>query len=86
MVKLFDREIEKKDIIEYLNSYSDFSFEIKVLNKVISLGFKCEHSGTYKDPVTGVTREFDIRATKKIHDYDKKTLYLCLAIECKNVR
>lgn len=33
---------KKKDIEEYLNNYSDFSFEIKVLKKLTSMGFHCE--------------------------------------------
>jgi hypothetical protein len=36
MAKLSDGNIQKKDIEEYLNNYSDFSFEIKVLKKLTS--------------------------------------------------
>jgi hypothetical protein len=49
------RTIDKSDIKKYLNNYSDFSFEIKVLEKLGSLGFNCQHSGLYEDPVTKKT-------------------------------
>jgi hypothetical protein len=41
----------------------------------------CEHGGLYEDPVTGKSREFDIRAIKTILNYRIR-----LAIECKNIR
>ena len=62
MRKLSPNSITQSDIAEYLNGYSDFSFEIKVLKKFTNLGYECEHGGTYEDPVTGKSREFDIRA------------------------
>lgn len=86
MVKLLDQRIEKDDIEEYLNSYSDFSFEVKVLKNFISLGFDCEHSGTYEDPITKKTREFDIRAWKIFNINENTTFRLGIAVECKNIR
>jgi hypothetical protein len=86
MVKLSNMKIEKTDIEAYLNNYSDFSFEIKVLQKLNSLGFSCEHSGTYEDPITRKTREFDIRAKKLCEKKDKESSNFCLAVECKNLR
>ena len=80
MAKLKQENITKKDIDEYLNKYSDFSFEIKVLNKFSKLKFKCTHSGSYVDPATSKFREFDIRATKRFQNSNVK-----LAIECKNL-
>lgn len=85
MAKLKDEKINVQDVNEYLEKYSDFSFEIKVLKKLVSLGFQCEHSGTYEDPTTKKTREFDIRAWK-IDQLGKKTTFrFCLAVECKNL-
>ena len=46
MAKLLDRKIEKDNIEEYLNNFSDFSFEVKVLKILTSIGFDCEHLGT----------------------------------------
>jgi hypothetical protein len=78
--------ISKEDIQEYLGSYSDFTFEINILNLLTNMGFKSQHSGTYTDPVTQRMREFDIRAV-----YSKKLLSglyfnLFLAVECKNLK
>lgn len=81
MANLHDDPITESDIEEYLNSYSDFSFEIQVLNKFLQLGFTCEHGGVYNDPVTDKSREFDIRAL-----YTKGAMRLRLSVECKNLR
>lgn len=80
MAILRNNPIAESDLEEYLNSYSDFSFELEVLNKLIGLGFVCEHSGTYDDPITNKSREFDIRAL-----YTKGAMRLCLSVECKNL-
>ena len=81
MAKLKKEPITKDDMLEYLNDYSDFSFEIKTLKLLLEDGLGCQHGGTYEDPVTKKNREFDIRAIK-IHN----NLTLRLAIECKNLR
>jgi hypothetical protein len=86
MANLKDTPITKADIEEYVNGYSDFAFEIFVLKELNSLGFSCEHAGTYEDPVTNKTREFDIRAKKVISDdLDCKT-QIFLSVECKNLK
>ncbi|MFW6029744.1 MAG: hypothetical protein ACOCRO_05765 [Halanaerobiales bacterium] len=81
MAKLKKEPIVKDDLVEYLEEYSDFSFELKVLNSLIDMEFSCEHGGTYTDPITKKTREFDIRATRV---FNKR--FLRLAVECKNLR
>lgn len=86
MAKLKDDPVTKNDINEYIKEYSDFSFEVKVLKKLISLGFNCDHAGTYEDPITKKTREFDIRAKKCLIDEPKFKLNICLSVECKNLR
>jgi len=80
MAKIKQENITAKDIIEYLEEYSDFSFEIKVLNKFSNLGFKCIHSGNYIDPLTNKYREYDLRGSKKFQN-----MRINLAIECKNL-
>jgi len=86
-MKLLPDEIKQADIDEYLESYSDFSFEIRVLQKLNLLKFHCQHAGTYNDPVTEKAREFDIRAIKHINSDKKGTiLRLCMAVECKNIK
>jgi len=81
MAKLQSDPITQPDLVEYLEQHSDFSFEIKTLNALIDLGFTCEHSGTYGDPVTRKPREYDIRATRIMG-----RRYLRIAVECKNLR
>ena len=81
MAKLVSGAITKAEINEYLNNYSDFSFELRVLKKLSDLGFDCRHSGVYEDPVTKKSREYDIRAEKKLGFRTIRT-----AVECKNIR
>ncbi len=81
MAKLSKEPIGEKQLTEFLDEYSDFSFELRVLNKLHELSFACEHGGSYHDSVTEKPREFDIRATK---DLDERILRL--AVECKNLR
>lgn len=86
MAKLRDKPINKEDILEYLKESSDFAFEISVLRKLVSLGFSCEHAGTYEDPITKKTREFDIRARKLLIDEPDFKVNVSLSVECKNLR
>lgn len=82
-MKLKEEKITKDDLIEYTDNYSDFSFEMKVLN-CLPDSFKINHGGTYEDPVSGKYREFDIRA-----EYSKKkgfTKSIYMAIEVKNTK
>ena len=81
MPKLQNEAIRKEDLLEYIESYSDFSFELSVLKMLRDNDINCEHGGLYEDPVTGKSREFDIRATKTISQYRIR-----LAIECKNIK
>lgn len=86
MAKLKNIGISAADIREYLNTYSDFSFEVKTKKELVSLGFHCQHGGTYEDPITGKSREFDIRAIKNYEDSKSFIYRLCLSVECKNIR
>ncbi|MFH1235843.1 MAG: hypothetical protein V1685_02805 [Parcubacteria group bacterium] len=81
MAKLKTDKILSNDLLEYLNTYSDFSFELAVLKMLRDHGIECEHGGYYEDPVTNKAREFDIRAKRTI-----KQSRIRMAIECKNVR
>ena len=85
-MKLQEKPISKADILEYLRTDSDFSFEISVLQKLNSQGFSCEHAGTYEDPITRRTREFDIRARKTILDASHLKVNILFSVECKNLR
>lgn len=79
--KLKDNAITAMDLEEFVGSNSDFAFEMQVLAQLRALGFKCAHSGTYRDPVTDKIRQYDIRAVK-----DEGNSTLALAVECKNLR
>jgi len=79
--KLSDRDIAVSDLEEYLNANSDFDFELKILRRMRSIGFECDHGGHYEDPVTRKSREFDIRAKMQ-----RGTRAIRIALECKNLR
>lgn len=81
MSRLLSDEIIQADIEEYLYDYADFSFELRVLKELNDLGLNCKHSGTYDDPLTGKSREFDIRA---VLNTDSKRFHL--SVECKNIK
>lgn len=81
MAKLKSDSIQQSDLKEYLDSSSDFGFELSVLKLLRGKEFECEHGGLYEDPVTGKSRQFDIRAIKTILGYRVR-----LAVECKNIR
>ena len=81
MAKLKEDAIKQSDMVEFLNTASDFSFELRVQQLLMDSGFKCSHGGNYEDPVTKKTRQFDIRAWDV-----SKTNSIGLAVECKNLR
>ena len=80
MVQLEIDPIGERDLTDYLDTKSDFAFELKILKLLTGHGFICEHCGTYDDPVEHKPREFDLRAIKYVG-------HLCvrLAVECKNI-
>lgn len=74
------------DIGRFVSSHADFSFELEALGRFTSLGLDPEHAGTYSDPVTGKTREFDIRASSMVWETKDARFWIQLAVECKNIR
>jgi hypothetical protein len=82
MAKLNDSPITVPDLIEHLNTSSDFAFELRCLELIGSMGFECRHAGSYTDRVTKKTRQFDLRVQRNIGD---RWRVRC-AIECKNLR
>jgi hypothetical protein len=81
MGKLHPDSITQSDIEDYLNNYADFSFELRVLKEFLDLGLQCSHSGTYDDPITGKSREFDVRALLQ-----QELIRIHLSVECKNIK
>ncbi|MBZ2186455.1 MAG: hypothetical protein K7J46_17245, partial [Bryobacter sp.] len=55
-------QISSEEIDTHLEATSDFAFELKCLKLMRTLGWRSQHGGTYRDPVTDKSREFDIRA------------------------
>lgn len=82
MAKLRRTPLEAADISAILGAECDFPFEMSVLAHLESLGFACQHSGTYVDPASQKLRQFDIRA--KIIPRPFHHVYL--AVECKNIQ
>lgn len=78
--QLLNAPIDSKDLIEFLDTSSDFAFELRCAEKLVRLGFRTEHGGSYTDRVTGKPRQFDIRAQK-----ENPPLCVCCAVECKNL-
>ena len=69
------------DIDAYLQtSTADFEFELECHRLAKSAGYYCCHGGSYVDPVTGISRQFDIRAF-----WDRGQIYVACAIECKRI-
>jgi hypothetical protein len=50
--KLKNTAITANDLTDFVANNSDFDFEMRVLEKLRSLNFACEYSGTCQDPVT----------------------------------
>ena len=73
-------EITEADLVEFLETSSDFAFELRCLKTLTGLGFRSQHGGSYIDPVTKKPRQFDIRAEQE--DGRKCVRF---AVECKNL-
>src|SRR5688500_17693805 len=90
--KLRQDPVTKADFQEFLQSESDFAFELSAIPLLQRYGWKVEHGGTYSDPVTGVNRQFDLRASyiQKPHNLTEQRPWFSisthLAIECKNLK
>jgi hypothetical protein len=81
MAKLDSEPVDKPLIQQYLAENDDFAFEIRCLRELRKRPLTIEHAGTYSDPVTNKSRQFDIRV-RVDHDYRQ----IALAVECKNLK
>jgi hypothetical protein len=75
-----NRKISDVDLSQYLAKESGFSFELQCLQKLHSLGYHCQHGGSYTDPITRKIRQYDIRARKTVGHVN-----VWCAIECKHI-
>jgi len=80
--RLKNEAIGSSDLIEFLDASSDFAFELACVKRISELGYRCQHGGSYTDPVTKKPRQFDIRAQR---DDRRRLLRVRCAIECKNL-
>lgn len=78
--KLKEDPITKSDLTEFVAGQDDFRLEVSVIKCLTKFGAYVQHGGTYEDPTTGVSRQFDIRAT-----FQRDNLFIHLAVECKNL-
>lgn len=76
--------IGSHELVDYLNTSSDFDFELRTLKMLRQYGLQCSHSGHYEDPVTKKSRQFDLRAIKT-SSTQAYTNRIRLAVECKNI-
>jgi hypothetical protein len=73
--------ITEFDLNEFVDKNSDFAFEMRTMNEFASLDCRGQHSGTYRDPVSGKARQFDLRLRRYSGDF-----LLAIAAECKNLQ
>ncbi len=81
MAKLKEDPITQNDLSEFVAGQDDFRLEISVFNCLKKFRAKVQHGGTYDDPATEISRQFDVRAT-----IQRDNLFIHLAVECKNLR
>jgi hypothetical protein len=80
--KLSDKPITKTDLEEFIKTQDDFALELFAYSLVRDRGFAATHAGSYNDPITGKTRQFDVRANRSCGE----DLHVLLAIETKCLR
>src|SRR5689334_21335363 len=80
MAKLKNIRVGCAEFNEFLATTSHFAFELRCLERISQLGFRCQHAGSYQDRVTKKARQFDIRAYKESSKFGVR-----FAVECKNL-
>ena len=71
---------------EYLDTASDFAFELRTKRALAEAKVEHEHGGSYVDSTTGKVRQFDLRAWVSSRTSLNCAIELNLAVECKNIR
>jgi hypothetical protein len=85
MAKYKDKPLEAEAIARFLNERDDFAFEMRVMRSIVEadpggIELHVDFGGSYADPVTGKSRQYDIRASAR-----KENKKLRIAIECKQL-
>src|SRR5687768_12307782 len=88
MSKLRATPITADELLAFVETSSDFAFELSILPLLAQHGFTFEHGGTYTDPHTDKPRQYDIRAAHVSTPLGPRTLTYAirLAVECKNLQ
>jgi len=73
-----NKVLEASEISKILDENSGFTLEMKVVSLLTSKKFEVEHGGTYEDPVTKKSRQFDVRAM-----FRDESRVIRIAAECK---
>lgn len=82
MPRLKSDPITESKIRQYLAEKDDFAFELHCLRELNKRTMRIEHGGTYPDPVTGKSRQFDFRLMIRRRDGRR----ISVALECKNLK
>jgi len=77
-----DTIITREDLVAFIKTQDDFALELYAYSLANRKGFKVAHAGSYVDPVTGKTRQYDVRANRDCGN----NFHVYLAIECKALR
>jgi len=81
MAQFDQKPITATDIKRYLETRDDFALELRTFHACKMRGFVASHGGTYKDPLTQKSRQYDIRAY-----IQRENCRVQLAVECKSLR
>jgi hypothetical protein len=74
--------LTEADLADYLSAVDDFDLELFALRTLKAHQWRARHGGTYKDPIEGKFRQFDLRATKAFRN---RKWQVHLAVECKSL-
>jgi hypothetical protein len=81
MAKFCNTPINAADLREYLDTQDDFALELHAYRMARAHGFSAFHGGTYEDPATKKTRQYDVRAS-----FALGAKHIDLTIECKSLK
>lgn len=76
-----DLTIKAEDIEGHLTERDDFDLELRVFREMDHYGWSPHHGGTYKDPVLGKLRQYDLRGYRGFN----LNRHIMMATECKSL-
>jgi hypothetical protein len=81
MAQFEQKPMTAADIKKYLETRDDFALELRTFHACKKRGFSASHGGTYSDPITQKSRQYDVRAS-----IQRDNRRVQLAVECKSLR